>query len=170
MTKMKFNDAQSQGEALTPEEMKEVTGNTMMENGSGSGSGSAYGGTQIYAGEEDISFTHYGHITFRLHVTWTQGSISGNPVYANISATCEDVTVSLPFIGHDKPIISAVTWGALRQVNGTISYSYTKILENSDGKVILNGMGEPETETVHRIRSFSEPLNNVVEIPQAPDN
>jgi hypothetical protein len=43
MTKMKFNDAQSQGEALTQEEMKAIPGGFVSGLGSGSGSGSCSG-------------------------------------------------------------------------------------------------------------------------------
>lgn len=170
---MKFNDARSQGEALTPEEIKEVPVNTMMESGSGSGSGSGsepqYGGTQIYAGQEDATFSPISQITFYLHIWWSEGSISGVPVYADIHASCTNRTWSWPVIDVMKPSISAEMWLGHYAIVGDITYSYKKIMLDSLGNELHNEDGTLKIEKCHGSTAFLIDLNNVIEKPHNPD-
>ena len=177
MTKMKIDEALSQGDALTREEIKEIPVNTMMESGEGSGSGSGsengsepeFGGTQIYSGQEDCTYPLSNLLTAHIRVWWSEGSISGNPIYATVNAYCSKVTWDLPIYHCDKPVISAVTWSGLYQISGDISYSFTRIKEDIYGHVVLDDDGNPVLETYHRALRFSVPLSNVIEKPQDPN-
>ncbi len=79
------------------------------ESGSGSGSEDDWGGIQIQPGSFETTIGH-STISTRILISWTGGSVTGNPITSRLSIRILETTCNFPIHDSDDPTIEGLNW------------------------------------------------------------